>query len=62
MLEDRSSPAQEAGEAIRQLHPLRQWVEIRDFYRAVFRRGKHADIARLTALTASVWDHPDRYR
>jgi len=56
------SPSLVASEAIRQMHPLRQWVEIRQFYHMLFRRSSVTTINRLTRLTASVWDRPDRYR
>ena len=62
MPSDYVSPSIEAGEAIRQLHRLRRWVEIRAFYRAIFRRSSVYVTDRLTALTVSVWDHPRRYR
>jgi len=62
MPSDYSTPSIEAGEAIRRLHRLRRWVEIRGFYRAIFRHSSVYVTDRLTALTASVWDHPKRYR
>jgi len=62
MLEDRSSPAQEAGEAVRSLHPLRRWLEVREFFRAIYPRRGSWCYTFLTTLTISVWDHPDRFR
>lgn len=56
------SPSLVAGEFARQLPPLRQWPEIQRFYRATFGRAPTYAISRLTRLTVSVWDHPDRYR
>lgn len=57
-----ASFAQEAGAAIRQLSALRRWAEVQKFYRALLRRGSSPTVARLTNLTLSVWDRPERFR
>jgi len=62
MLNDPVSPSLIAGEYTRQLHPLRQWVEVREYYRSLFRHRSHTDINRLTGLTVDVWNRPARYR
>jgi len=55
------SPSLVAGQATRQLHPLRRWVEIREFYLALLGRRRQTAANQLTRLTVSVWDRPDRY-
>jgi len=62
MPSDYVTPSIEAGEAIRHLHPLRRWVEIREFYQAILRRYPSRCANLLTTLTICVWDHPERYR
>ena len=62
MLDAPLSPAQQAGEAIRQTHSLRREAQVRQFYRAIIGRGRFSAINRLTALTLAVWAHPEGFR
>ena len=56
------TPSIEAGEAIRRLHALRWWLEIRTFHRCLFPDAPIWQLDALTACTINVWEHPERFR